>query len=60
MLVNSLAVDIGDSGVINHAGAARLPQLADRTGLACALSRASDRRRFVVRPRPERRPWNAR
>jgi DNA-binding IclR family transcriptional regulator len=54
-----LAVDIGDSNVINHAGPAKLPLLADRTGLTCALSRASDRRWFVVRRRPGRRPWNA-
>jgi Transposase DDE domain group 1 len=42
-----LAVDIGGSDVINHAGAATLRLLADRTGLTGGLSRALARRRFV-------------
>ena len=42
-----LAVDIGGFDVINHAGEATLRLLADRTGLACGLSRALARRGFV-------------
>jgi len=42
-----LAVDIGGFDVINHAGAAMLRLLADRTGLTCGLSRALARRGFV-------------
>jgi hypothetical protein len=42
-----LVVDVGGSDVINHAGAAALRLLADRTGLTCGLSRALARRGFV-------------
>ena len=42
-----LAVDIGGSDVINHAGAAALRLLADRTGLTGGLSRALARWGFV-------------
>jgi hypothetical protein len=42
-----LAVDVGGSDVINHAGAATLRLLADRTGLTVGLSRALARRGFV-------------
>jgi hypothetical protein len=42
-----LAVDIGGSDVINHAGAATLRLLADHTGLTDGLSRALARRGFV-------------
>jgi hypothetical protein len=42
-----LSVDIGGRDVINHAGAAVLRLLADRTGLTGGLSRALARRGFV-------------
>ena len=42
-----LAVEIGGRDVINHAGAAALRLLADRTGLTSGLSRALARRGFV-------------
>jgi hypothetical protein len=42
-----LSVDIGGHDVINHAGAATLRLLADRTGLTGGLSRALARRGFV-------------
>jgi hypothetical protein len=42
-----LAVNIAGRGVINHAGAAALRVLADRTGLTGGLSRALARRGFV-------------
>jgi hypothetical protein len=42
-----LSVDIGGRDVINHAGAAALRLLADRTGLTGGLSRALARRGFV-------------
>ena len=43
-----LAVDVGGRDVINHAGAAALRLLADRTGLTGGLSRALARRGFVA------------
>lgn len=43
----ALAVDIGGRDVINHAGAAALRLIADRTGLTGALSWALARRGFV-------------
>lgn len=42
-----LRVDIGGRDVVNHAGAAALRLLADRSGLAGGLSRALARRGFV-------------
>ena len=42
-----LAVEIGGRDVINHAGAAVLRLLADRTGLTGGLLRAFARRGFV-------------
>jgi hypothetical protein len=42
-----LSVDIGGCNEINHAGAAVLRLLADRTGLTGGLSRALARRGFV-------------
>ncbi len=42
-----MSVDIGGRDVINHAGAAVLRLLADRTGLTGGLSRALARRGFV-------------
>jgi hypothetical protein len=42
-----LSVDIGGRDAINHAGAAVLRLLADRTGLTSGLSRALARRGFV-------------
>ena len=42
-----LAVEIGGRDVINHAGAAALRLLADRTGLTGGLSRVLTRRGFV-------------
>jgi len=42
-----LAGELADQGVINHAGAAALRIIADRTGLTSALSRALARRGFV-------------
>ena len=42
-----LAVEIGGRDVINHAGAAALRLLADRTGLTGGLSRALARRGFL-------------
>ena len=42
-----LAVEIAGRDVINHAGAAALRLLADRTGLTGGLSRALARRGFV-------------
>lgn len=42
-----LAVEIGGRDVINHAGAAALRLLADRTGLTRGLSRALARRGFL-------------
>jgi len=42
-----LSVDTGGRDVINHAGAAVLRLLADRTGLTTGLSRALARRGFV-------------
>jgi DDE family transposase len=42
-----LAVEIGGRDVINHAGAAALRLLADRTGLTGGLSRALARRGFA-------------
>lgn len=42
-----LSVDIGGRDVINHAGAAALRLLADRTGLTGGLSRALARRGFL-------------
>lgn len=42
-----LAVDVAGRDVINHAGAAVLRLLADRSGLTGGLSRALARRGFV-------------
>ena len=42
-----LTVEIAGQDVINHAGAAALRIIADRTGLTSALSRALARRGFV-------------
>jgi hypothetical protein len=42
-----LAVEIAGQDVINHAGAAVLRSIADRTDLTAALSRALARRGFV-------------
>lgn len=43
----NLSVEVGGCGVINHAGAAALRLLADRTGLTMGLSRALARRGFT-------------
>ena len=42
-----LSVEVGGRGVINHAGAAALRLIADRTGLTGGLSRALARRGFT-------------
>jgi Transposase DDE domain group 1 len=42
-----LSVEVGGRGVINHAGAAVLRLIADRTGLTGGLSRALARRGFM-------------
>lgn len=42
-----LSVEVGGHGVINHAGAATLRLIADRTGLTGGLSRVLVRRGFV-------------
>jgi hypothetical protein len=42
-----LTVEIAGQDVINHAGAAALRLVADRSGLTCGLSRALARRGFV-------------
>ena len=43
----NLSVEVGGRGVINHAGAAVLRLLADRTGLTMGLSRVLARRGFI-------------
>jgi len=42
-----LSVDVGGRDVINHAGAAALRLIADRTGLTAGLSKALTRRDFM-------------
>jgi hypothetical protein len=42
-----LSVEVGGRGVINHAGAAAVRSIADRTGLTSGLSRALARRGFT-------------
>jgi hypothetical protein len=42
-----LAVEVGGRGVINHAGAAAVRLIADRTGLTAGLSAALARRGFT-------------